>query len=445
VPWSGWPITYDDLSEHYRTAWKLLGLEQPGTGPGPLAKAVKLPDFDPDRIAIRYWGFDPDAKRFGFESCADLRNSPNCLILTHANVVEIVTRPDGGAVDMVVVRTRDGRDVRIRARAFLLAAGGIENARLLLASKRHTPAGVGNGRDLVGRFFMEHPHARGGRIVTAATWDLMKAFGRSHRVGKNRLAALIALARKEQERRQILNTSMTLAPRQPEDSRPFVAMRIYNKAKHDLAPRHITRAAWRRAKSLVTSAQMLVDPLRPWLLHRLGWMDLSLLVRAEQAPNPDSRITLTGERDALGMPRVRLDWRLTELDKHSVAELVDVFGRECERLGLGRVEPAPWLKDPEQAWRTDPLISAHPIGGYHHIGTTRMAEDEKRGVTDGFGNVFGVHNLYIAGSSLFTTSGWANPTLTLMALALRTSERINDRLDSPEAVTRPQRRAASNR
>ena len=157
-------------------------------------------------------------------------------------------------------------------------------------------------------------------------------------------------------------------------------------------------------------------------------MDLSLLVRAEQAPNPDSRITLTGE-----------------LDKHSVAELVDVFGRECERLGLGRVEPASWLDDPEQVWRTDPLISAHPIGGYHHIGTTRMAEDEKRGVTDGFGKVFGVHNLYIAGSSLFTTSGWANPTLTLMALALRTSERINECLEMPEAVSRPQRRAASNR
>jgi len=444
VPWSGWPVRYDELRDYYRKAWRLLGLNPPAPGPNPLGDSARLPALDEKRIAVRYWGFDRDADRFGFHSCADLRESPKCLILTHASVVEIVTRPDGGSVELVIVKTPDGREVRVRARAFLLAAGGIENARLLLASNRHTPSGLGNGRDLVGRFFMEHPHARGGRLVTAATWDLLKAFGRSHRVGGQRIAALITVAEKEQERLGILNSSLTLAPRQPEDSRPFVAMRLYNKAKHDLAPRQLTRAAWRRAKSMVTAAQMVADPLRPWLLHRMGILDLALLVRAEQAPNPDSRITLTGERDALGMPRVSLDWRLTELDKRSVAELVDVFGRECERLGLGRVEPASWLRDDSQRWRTDPLISAHPIGGYHHMGTTRMAEDEKKGVTDGFGNVFGVHNLYVAGSSLFTTSGWANPTLTLMALALRTSERISERLDEPEASAGPELRVVSN-
>jgi choline dehydrogenase-like flavoprotein len=444
VPWSGWPIGYDDLRPYYRDAWRILGVNPPGTGTNPLGGRVRLPPLDQDRIATRYWGFDSVADRFGFHSCSDLRESPKCLILTHASVVEIVTGPDGGAVEMVIVKTPDGREVRLRARAFLLAAGGIENARLLLASNRHAPSGLGNGRDLVGRFFMEHPHARGGRLETAVTWDLLKAFGRSHRVGGQRVAALITVAEKEQERLGILNSSLTLAPRKPEDSRPFVAMRLYNKAKHDLAPRQLTRAAWRRAKSMVTAAQMVADPLRPWLLHRMGVLDLALLVRAEQAPNPDSRITLSEERDALGMPRVRLDWRLTELDKRSVAELVEVFGRECERTGLGHVEPAAWLKDEKVLWHTDTLISAHPIGGYHHIGTTRMADDETSGVTDGFGNVFGVHNLYIAGSSLFTTSGWANPTLTLMALALRTSERISDRLDEPEASAGPELRVVSN-
>lgn len=444
VPWSGWPVRYDDLRPYYDSAWQLLGLEPPVLGANPLGKAVTLPDLDQNKIGIRYWGFDSHFERFGFDASSDLRNNPNCLILTHATAVEIVTRADGSAVEMVVVKTQDGRDIRVRARAFLLAAGGIENARLLLASNRHAPAGLGNNHDLVGRFFMEHPHARGGRLITPATWGLMKAFGRSHRVGRQRIAALITVAEREQERLGVLNSSLTLAPRQPEDSRPFMAMQLYNRAKHDLAPRQITRAAWRRAKSLVTSVQMLADPLRPWLLHRLGILDLALLVRAEQAPNPESRITLTSERDRLGMPRVSLDWRLTGLDKHSVAGLVEVFGRECERLGLGKVEPASWLKDQGQLWRTDPLISAHPIGGYHHMGTTRMADDEKHGVTDSFGNVFGVHNLYVAGSSLFTTSGWANPTLTLMALALRTSERISIRLDEPEASAGPHLRVVSN-
>ncbi|MFP5329454.1 MAG: FAD-dependent oxidoreductase [Alphaproteobacteria bacterium] len=441
VPHSGWPIRYEDLRPYCDTAWRLLGLEPPDSG---LGGRVPIPDFDDDKIALRYWGFDSHADRFGFSSCADLRNNPNCLIVTHATVVEIATRPDGSAVEMVVVKTPDGREVRVRARAFLLAAGGIENARLLLASNRHAPAGIGNGHDLVGRFFMEHPHTRGGRLVATATWDLIKAFGRSHRVGRQRVAALVTVAEKEQERLGILNSSLTLAPRQPEGSRPFAAMRLYNKAKHDLAPRQLTRAAWRRAKAMVTSAQMIIDPLRPWLLHRLGKLDLALLVRAEQAPNPDSRVTLTESRDRLGTPRVRLDWRMSPIDKASVGGLVEAFGKECERLGLGRVELAPWLKNDSEPWHTDPLISAHPIGCYHHIGTTRMAEDERHGVTDAFGNVFGVHNLYIAGSSLFPTSGWANPTLTLMALALRTSERISARLEEPEASSGPQLKVVSN-
>ena len=444
VPWSGWPLSHDDLRPHYRNAWRLLGLAYPARSGG-LGRNVRVPDFDGNHLSVRYWGFDADAARFTFDACSDLHSHPNCLILTHATVCEILTSPDGEFVEEIVVRAHRGRDIRIRARAFLLAAGGIENARLLLASNRQAPNGLGNGHDLVGRFFMEHPHARGGRVITAATWNLLKAFGRSHMVDGRRVAALIAVAEREQERLGILNSSLTVAPRQPENARQFTAMRVYNKVKHDLAPTRVARTAWRRAKSMATSAQMIADPLRPWILHRMGILEVALLVRAEQSPNPNSRVTLSGERDGLGMQRVELDWRLTDLDKRSVVGLVEAFAGECERLGLGRVEPARWLEDPQQPWRTDSLISAHPIGGYHHMGTTRMASDAKRGVTDAFGKVFGVHNLYIAGSSLFPTSGWANPTLTLMALALRTSEKISATLTKPMARAVPQRREASNR
>jgi len=104
--------------------------------------------------------------------------------------------------------------------------------------------------------------------------------------------------------------------------------------------------------------------------------------------------------------------------------LVRTLGEELERLGLGRVEPAGWLSEGGDEWRTDPLISAHPIGGYHHMGTTRMSDDPDRGVTDSRTRVHGLPNLYVAGSSLFPTSGWANPTLTIVALALRTADDI---------------------
>jgi choline dehydrogenase-like flavoprotein len=126
------------------------------------------------------------------------------------------------------------------------------------------------------------------------------------------------------------------------------------------------------------------------------------------------------------VPRVKLDWRLSKIDVRSVAILVETLGRELERLGLGKVEPADWLGGGE--WKTDPLISSHPIAGYHHMGTTRMGEDPRTSVTDADGRVHGIGNLWVAGSSLFPTGGWANPTLTIVALALRSAEKISKAL-----------------
>ncbi|PSJ36331.1 hypothetical protein C7I55_26965 [Sphingomonas deserti] len=136
-------------------------------------------------------------------------------------------------------------------------------------------------------------------------------------------------------------------------------------------------------------------------------------------------MSLTGELDALGVPRVALDWRLSEIDKRSVSVLVDTLGAEMKRLGLGHVHPAEWLGDAGELWRVDPLVSSHPIGGYHHIGTTRMAADPRRGVTTHEGRVHGLGNLYLVGSSTFPTASWANPTLTIVALALRTADRLS--------------------
>lgn len=146
------------------------------------------------------------------------------------------------------------------------------------------------------------------------------------------------------------------------------------------------------------------------------------------SPNPDSRVHLNGERDALGMPRLSLQWRFQDIDKHTVVRTMHGLGAELERLGLGRLEPEPWLAEPAVSWRTDPLISNHPIGGYHHMGTTRMASSPREGVVDGNARVFGIDNLYLAGSSVFPTSGWANPTLTILALTLRLADHLDAQL-----------------
>jgi choline dehydrogenase-like flavoprotein len=292
------------------------------------------------------------------------------------------------------------------------------------------PTGIGNAHDQVGRYFMEHPHTRGGRVVGPGAWALLKAFGRSHMVDGQSLAALLAPSEALQAREGVLNTSLTIAARPPADGKAFLAVRAYSKAKHSLEPTKAGRALWIATKKAATWAQRRVDPLRPWLLYKAGLRDLALVVRAEQSPNPDSRIRLTDQTDALGLPRVALDWRTNALDVRSVERLVAALDRELRRLTMGKVEAADWLSDPKGGWRTDPLVSVHPIGGYHHMGTTRMSEDPRKGVVDADGRVHGVDNLYVLGSSVFSTSGWANPTLTIAALAMRTSDRVAQALSA---------------
>lgn len=439
VPHSGWPISQADLQPYYASARKLLDLpEILPTLADFSAAGAPLPAFDGQVLRTPIWSFDDRFSRFTFDACEDLRCNLRCTILTHATVTEIVAHPSGRAISHLALRGRSGRSHRVRARNHVLAAGGIENARLLLASRSIMPMGLGNEHDQVGRYFMEHPHARGGRIVGPGAWMLLKGFGRKHRLGVHSAAALIAPAERLQRDAGLLNTSLTIAGRRPADGAEALGMRAYQRLKHDLAPSRTARTMWMRTKQAANAVMTVTEPLRPWLLHKAGRLDVALVVRGEQAPNPDSRIVLSNESDALGVPRVRLDWRTSRLDTESVAGLVSALGRELERLGLGRVEAAPWLTEPSRAWQTDPLISAHPIGGYHHMGTTRMAESPRNGVTDASGRVHGLDNLYVAGSSLFPTSGWANPTLTILALAQRTADVIARGVaESSEDAPRP--------
>lgn len=419
VPLSGWPISYSELELYYRQARPLFGLGDEAESDATLRGAgVPIPPFDPERLTVPVWTFDTRFNRFAHDSCRDLFEHPRCEVVLHATVTAIEPL-SGRNVERVVAKALNGRTLTVRARMFVLAAGGIENPRLLLAS------GLGERNDAVGRYFMEHPHARGGRVVAGRAWSLLKAFGRRHRLDGQDLAALIAPAAALQRERRILNSSLTIVARQPERAAQSWGMRTYSTLKHNMAPTRSGRRLWITTKKFASWAQRTVDPLRPWLLHKAGRLQVALLVRAEQAPNPASRVTLSEPRDALGMRRAQLDWRLSEIDVRSVEGLVGAVGEELARLDMGRVEAASWLADPAGGWRTDPLISSHPIGGYHHMGTTRMADDPAVGVTDGRTRVHGLANLYVAGSSLFPTSGWANPTLTIVALALRTADDIS--------------------
>ena len=128
----------------------------------------------------------------------------------------------------------------------------------------------------------------------------------------------------------------------------------------------------------------------------------------------------------MGMRKSILDWRLLPIDTHSIRVLADTFDAELKRTGLGSVEKSEWLETDTVDWPIDLAIGRHPIGGYHHMGTTRMADDPTQGVVDAQCRTHGIENLYIAGSSVFPTSGWANPTLTIVAMTLRLADHLSE-------------------
>jgi choline dehydrogenase-like flavoprotein len=140
----------------------------------------------------------------------------------------------------------------------------------------------------------------------------------------------------------------------------------------------------------------------------------SLENMSEQVPNPDSRITLSSDKDRLGLNRVRLDWRLSPIDIESAIRTQEILDQEFRHAGLGRLFSR--LKD-----ETPPMRIS---GGWHHMGTTRMHVDPKKGVVDENSRIHGMSNLYVAGPSVFPTGGYANPSLTIVALAVRLADHI---------------------
>ena len=420
-----WPIGPGDIASYADEARGLLGVDR--AWPEDMPSPAPFDRLSGNELSVRWWRFDPQFDRFTIDRAGDLDDHPRCTLLIHATVREVMLARDGQSVERLDTRTPDGRGIDIRARHFILAAGGIENPRILLNSTSVAPDGVGNAHDLVGRYFLEHPHARGGRIVGKADWRWLAAFAK-RRIGGVEISPTLVPSAGLQRREGILNSSVTVAVRPPETGNHALAKRAYLHVKHRTAPNRWGRRLWKATRQMVRSYTGLAGPLHPWLAKRASGLDLALVIRAEQAPNADSRVLLTEEIDATGMRRVALDWRLSPIDVDSIAGLVASLNRETCRLGMGSVEPAAWLSEPSRNWVSDELISAHPIAGFHHMGTTRMASDPKRGVTDGWGRVHGLPNLHIAGSSLFPTGGWANPTLTILALSLRTADRVADEL-----------------
>ncbi|MCK6453097.1 MAG: GMC family oxidoreductase [Alphaproteobacteria bacterium] len=418
VPHSGWPLTRADLAPAYERAQVMCELGPCEYRPERWGDALPgLIDFESRRLVNRLWQFGPPT-RFGRHYRDALNDAANVEVLLNANVVEIVVNDEATAVRKLRLRSLEGRSGAIRPRTVVVACGGIENARLLLASDRVMKNGLGNANDLVGRFFQEHPHAIFAFAVPAVPIDRLGVyygnFAARGEAGAAVFQAKPGLSEDIQRREGLLNCCIDVGwgyQRSP----GYLKFRAVAKSlAQGRMPRDLGHAVLTMAGDLGGLAEGLYRRARD---QNVFWFACSV----EQAPNPDSRVTLAAERDALGLPRVRLDWRLSPLDKITARRACRLVGEEFARLGLGRMRLDDWLLADDTTWQDMDVR-------YHHMGTTRMSDDPKRGVVDRHCRVHGIDNLYVAGSSVFPTSGYANPTLTIVAMAVRLADHLTDRL-----------------
>ncbi len=420
VPSSGWPMGPEEMAPYVRRAAGHLRIDPDFTAEHP--RPPPGPPFDGDVLKDISFQYSEDNvlrnefTRFGPRFLS--ASAPNATVLAHASVTHLTTDAAGSRIEAVEVANREGKRAVVRADAVVLAAGGIENARLLLCSNRIVPGGVGNAHDVVGRYLMDHPRCNLGDFdLTQArvVWDRLGYYRAAVRRGTHLFIDGVGLSDPAQRRERLLNCSAWLDDHLAPDDPLDAAKRLVTRRSRDWAG---------DVRAVLSQPGLVARAVQDRLVHRKVTLHkmqrLGFLCIVEQAPDPDSRICLGRRKDVLGLPMPSIDWRIGEMERLTAIRLGHAVEAEFKRVGL----PPPQLEDWVRHRRPDeaPFIDvAHPIGA------TRMADDPRRGVVDRDCAVHGTEGLFIAGSSVFPTAGHANPTLMIVAFAVRLADHLKAR------------------
>jgi len=417
---SGWPFGRCQLLPYYARAQARCGLPSielydaarfaNGARTWPL-------EFGGERLTTTMLHVAPNL-RFGRAFRRAVLRSKNVTLVLHANVTELTANEGGRSVTHANAVRLSGLSFTVRARRYVLATGGIENARLLLASNRTDPQGLGNQHDLVGRYFMERLYPACGVLHPATSHRRLSFYTDRMRLGRGQAFGILRLSEAARAEHRLLGLNLHLHRMHQAETAPSV------EASKDLRAALSSR---RWPQSPVTMIADMATGMVP-LARVLGWRSLLrasidtrrpplvyLVAGTEPEPDPDNRVLLSSERDALGQPRVHLRHRLGESYWDSITRTMKIVDQELRAAGVGHV-----LEGREE----DRCRSYRTKYGSHHMGATRMHDDPRRGVVDRDCRVHGVSNLYVAGSSVFPTAGSTNPTLTIIALAIRLADHL---------------------
>lgn len=374
----GWPIAYAELAAYLPEAMRILDLDVP-RGFEPINPALPGDDFIADAFQLS------PPTRFAQKYAQALEETPGLDVFINCNCVDLQFDAAQGRITSVTLADYAGQQMSAKATHFILSMGAIENARQLLNSDSLGAAGVIGRESLAGRCFMEHLNIALGSFALAEgqsgdprQYYTSEAFVQRQACGKgNATFKVLAEVKSYGRTAEIKSFFKTLACR----------MGVADKV------------------AFVSS------------FNCPGDGEISTLI--EQVPNASSRLQLLDERDALGMRKVRLHWELAAEDRRTIKQIGLEVAKCFAESGLGFVKLSENVYD-----ETLPLV---PSPHAHHMGTTRMGSDVSTGVVDANCRVFGSGNLYVAGSSVFSTGGACNPTMPILQLALRLADHL-DRL-----------------
>jgi hypothetical protein len=435
----GWPIGAADLAPFFPAACNYLGcgeavFEQSISGLPPVSA-----DFRVDRL--ERWS---TRTKIGKAYAREIELSRELTLCLLATAVGFKFGPEN-AVEAVLLRGPEGAGAEIPVRSVVLAAGGLENTRLMLNMQRESPRRFTEIEGALGRYYMGHLT---GSIARIGIHSPLLDKGLDYFNDAEGCALRRRFWPTPELQKQKRLTNMTFRTESPRIADPIhhngVLSLAYLGLSYPRIGRFLVSEVVRRTyvgerpvprtphvQNLLLDLPHVVAFFSRYFFRRFiahsrthGFFELSsnriyrLVYHAEHLPNADSRVTLTDETDAFGLARLSVDFRYSPADAAAILRGHECFAQWLSRTGLGSLY---WTVTPEKRIAR---ILAQSQDGRHQLGTTRMGESPATGVVDSDCRVFGTKNLFIAGTSTFATSGQANPTLTAVALGLRLAQKL---------------------
>ncbi len=416
---SGWPISYGDVEKYYPKAGVYCGVDADGYDPEYWLKRLGLesPFSRSGIIQTKIAKAARPPTRFFQKYGPDLERSDQIDIYKHSNLVDVVFDKKTQQIREASF-TSDGKVVHsIVADTFILCMGGIENARMLLHFNLKYGNALGNQHDNVGRYFMDHPTVRPASVFTTSP-ELAK--DRSASFGERNIGLNFEYSEGTLRDHKITNAKLFFFNSNNYDLSDGISS--FHILKDNLIKGELPDDAFTHLSNLIFDIDMVAEAIsrksfnKRIFPHAEDLAGFGVHVMMEQTPSRNNRVRLGQAKDRLGLRKVLVDWTLEQHDIDMMWAGLLLLGKEFGVHSLGRLR---LLKEQSERMFADQMGFGH-----HHMGTTRMASDERTGVVDRNQLVFGTTNLYVAGSSVFTTGSHVPPTLTIVALSLRLADHL---------------------